>query len=58
MTRLTPDEKCESCGGVLVPPELVPAFTVPQYADYVCMKCGRPYRWVGNPPRLVTIFSQ
>jgi hypothetical protein len=24
-------------------------------ADYFCLQCGRPYRWIGTPPRLVTM---
>jgi hypothetical protein len=41
---------------VLVPPELATSFTAPHGTDYVCLKCGRPYRWsTGHPPRL-TLF--
>jgi len=58
MTKLTPDQLCEACGGILVPPALASTFTVPQGTDYVCLTCGRPYRWVGNPPRLITTYSQ
>jgi uncharacterized OB-fold protein len=52
MTKLIADEDCAACGSVLVPPTLVSGFTTPKEADYVCVRCGRPYRWVGNPPRL------
>jgi len=52
MTKLTADETCAACGGLLVPPELVSGFTVPKGTDYVCLNCGRPYRWLGNPPTL------
>jgi hypothetical protein len=54
MTKLTPDHRCDSCGGLLIPPDVVPDRVVPDRTDYVCLTCGRPYRWVGNPPRLVT----
>jgi DNA-directed RNA polymerase subunit RPC12/RpoP len=40
---------------VLVPPEIAPGLTAPAKADYVCLKCGRPYYWIGNPPTLQTI---
>jgi hypothetical protein len=57
MTKLTPDKTCDACGSMLVPPEVAPGFTVPKGTDYVCLKCGRPYRWVGNPPHLVAILA-
>jgi hypothetical protein len=25
---------------------------IPVTADYVCLNCGRAYKWEGNPPRL------
>ena len=53
MTKLTPDERCHSCGGMLLPPEL--AHGAPSGADYVCLRCGRPYRWTGTPARLATV---
>jgi hypothetical protein len=56
MTKLTPDDRCASCGGLLVPRELAAGAATPDNADYVCLICGRPYRWVGNPPRLATMF--
>jgi hypothetical protein len=55
MTRLIADDDCES-GSVLVPPQVVSGFKIPPRTDYVCLKCGRPYRWIGNPPRLVSTF--
>ena len=61
MTKITPDEKCETCGGLLVPRELVTHRAIPRDADYGCLRCGRPYRWVGDPPRLrplVVVQSQ
>jgi hypothetical protein len=42
---------------MLVPPELASGFKITKHADYVCVQCGRPYRWFGNPPRRVTIIS-
>lgn len=54
MTRLLPDERC-ACGSLLVPLELAFGFTVPQGTEYVCLRCGRAFRWVGNPPTL-TLF--
>jgi hypothetical protein len=54
MTRLAPNEPCRACQGVLVPPTIVPSsITVPPLTDSVCLRCGQPYRWFGNPPRLV-----
>jgi hypothetical protein len=59
MTKLTtPDENCTSCGGLLVSPQLATGFTVPEGTDYVCLTCGRPYRWAGNPAQLITIFRR
>jgi hypothetical protein len=55
MTRITPDEKCVVCGSLLIPPEIASGFRIPHGTDYVCMKCGRPYRWTGNPPKLTTL---
>lgn len=58
MTKLSPDEKCQSCGGVLVPPSVATQWQAPEGADYVCLRCGRPYRLAGTPPRLVTLFPK
>jgi DNA-directed RNA polymerase subunit RPC12/RpoP len=57
MTKLTPDEKCTACGGLLVPPALASGFSVPTGTDYVCLNCGRPYRWLGNPPKLTVLVA-
>lgn len=37
MTRLTPDEICASCGGMLVPRDMLPSGNVPLDAEYVCL---------------------
>jgi len=56
VTRLSPQEKCAECGGVLVPPELAVGTRVSSSADYVCLNCGRAYGWTtDNPPRLSLI---
>jgi hypothetical protein len=55
MTRLTAKMKCDSCGGLLVPPEMLSGVTIPKDTDYVCLKCSRPYQWIGDPPRLATV---
>ena len=55
MTKLFPEAKCTVCDGMLVPPVLAQPFTPVAGADYVCMNCGRAYRWVGNPPRLTAL---
>jgi hypothetical protein len=34
---------------------MAPFGTLPANADYFCLQCGRRYRWVGKPPRLVTL---
>jgi hypothetical protein len=47
--------RCASCSGMLLPPQIT-GFTPPPGTDYVCLKCGRPYRWAGYPPKLVTVF--
>jgi len=58
MTRLSPDETCTACGGVLVPPELAPDFRALKGADYVCFKCGRPYLCTNeNPPTLTVLVA-
>jgi hypothetical protein len=57
MTKVIADENCEACGSVLIPPQLASGFKIPAKTDYVYLKCGRPYRWVGNSPRLATVFS-
>jgi len=54
MTRIAFPDPCGSCGGLLVPPEILP-HPAHADADYVCLRCERPYRWVGAPPRLVTV---
>lgn len=61
VTRMSPDETCV-CGSLLFPPELesgirVPATTDYVCLDYVCLHCGRPYRWVGNPPKLTLLVA-
>jgi hypothetical protein len=33
---------------MLVPPIVAPQFQVPQGTEYVCLKCGRPFRWDGT----------
>jgi hypothetical protein len=45
MTRLHADQRCEVCDGLLVPPQIVTGVPLPPDADYVCIKCGSPYRW-------------
>lgn len=50
--RLIPDEHCE-CGSVLIPRRAA-SRTAPRDADYVCLRCGRPYQWSGTPQRLVS----
>jgi hypothetical protein len=59
MTTLTPAERCLICDGWLVPPQLVDPDQSRKVdvseADYVCIKCLRPYYWRGNPPRLVCL---
>jgi hypothetical protein len=55
LTRLSPEQKCTRCNGLLVPPTLALSFTPVAGADYLCMNCGRPYRWVGNPPKLTLL---
>ena len=37
---------------MLVPPELVTTPRPVSDADYVCVRCGTAYRWLGNPPKL------
>ena len=56
MTKVSADERCE-CGGLLVPPQFATGITVrvPKGTDYVCLTCGRPYRWNENPPRLTRV---
>lgn len=56
MTKLAADATCKACGGMLVPPE-VANVKVPEGTDYVCLKCETPYRWLGNPPRLLPIIA-
>ena len=56
MTRLVCPDPCRSCGGILVPPEILPHPTRGD-VDYVCLRCERPYRWRGHPPQLVTALT-
>jgi len=55
MTKLIPDNRCESCNGLLVPPAITDWASIHASADYVCLQCARPYNWRGQPPRLVTL---
>ena len=59
MTSLLPQQRCDVCGGSLVPPKLLGVSTMDapdaQEPDYVCMECQRPYYWHGNVPRLVSL---
>jgi hypothetical protein len=52
VTRVVAHERCAICGGLLVPSELAFEHVVPPNADYACLQCGRPYYWLGDPPRL------
>jgi hypothetical protein len=51
-TSLCPEKRCDSCGGMLVPPTVIPESVAS--ADYLCLQCGRPYSWSGTPPTLTT----
>jgi len=54
MTRLEPGERCDACGGQLVPPQIVNGLGPSHDADYICLRCRRAYRWtMDNPPRLL-----
>ena len=55
MTKLSPDVCCQLCGGVLLPPNILPPRVWPsrETPDYVCEKCEQPFWWRGNPPKLV-----
>jgi len=55
MTRLTANDRCNACGGVLVPPAAAFVDPVAPNTDYVCLQCGRPYRWIGTPPQLTLV---
>jgi hypothetical protein len=58
MTKLMSDERCAACGSPLVPPVVASGFTVPNGADFVCLGCGRPYRWTtDNPPKLTILVA-
>ena len=60
MTRPSPGENCTRCGSVLFPPELAVRifFAVfPPAADYVCVTCGRAYKWDGAPPTLSVLAA-
>jgi len=54
MTKLIPDERCQLCGGMLVPPNMLPPrdWPYPDKPDYVCKDCDQPFWWRGNPPKL------
>jgi hypothetical protein len=60
-TRMSPDETCV-CGSLLFRPELESGIRVSPNTDYicldyVCLHCGRPYRWVGSPPELTLLVA-
>jgi len=55
MTRLAANDRCAMCDGVLVPPAAAFVHPVPPNTDYVCLECGRPYRWIGTPPQLTPV---
>jgi len=57
MTRIAANRPCEACGGMLVPHELAFKRRLPPETAYVCVQCGRAYRWAGDPPRLTLIES-
>ena len=58
MTKLIPDERCIVCSAPLVPPSMASLTFKPfGHADYVCLRCGRPYRWLGSPPRLTVLAT-
>jgi hypothetical protein len=50
--KVIADTPCVSCGGALVLPTIAYGFVMPIDTDYVCLKCGAAYRWVGRPARL------
>jgi len=52
MNNVVAHAKCDTCGGVFVPPAVASHVTVWPAMDYVCIKCGREYRWVETPPKL------
>jgi CRP/FNR family transcriptional regulator, cyclic AMP receptor protein len=54
-TTPTRDERCIECGSLLVPRNLAFGVIISAEADYVCVKCLRAYRFVGNPPRLTML---
>jgi uncharacterized protein with PIN domain len=57
MIRPASDDRCGTCGGVLVPPTAAFEIIVPAGADFVCSKCRRAYRWEGSPPRLTALVA-
>ena len=57
MTRLFPDDKCTRCGSLLYPPQLASGMEIPATADYVCLNCGRAYKWEGNPLMLTVLAA-
>ena len=54
MTKLLADDRCEFCGGLLVPPLIMGRETRWPEADYVCLTCDRPYHWENHSPHLVS----
>jgi hypothetical protein len=58
LTRLIADTDCASCGGLLVPPEVASSAWIPEGVDYICLTCGLPHAWVGNPPRLAQMMPR
>jgi hypothetical protein len=36
--KISPDERCAVCGGILILPHLAVGFIVPAEADYMCLK--------------------
>ena len=57
MTRLLPDDACSRCESLLIPPQLAVGMKIPATADYVCLKCGRAYKWEGHPPTLKILVA-
>jgi hypothetical protein len=57
MTQLCADEDCDASRDLLVLPVVASGFPVPEAANYVCLKSGRPDRWVENPPTLTLLVA-
>ena len=57
LTALIADTRCESCEGILVVPRMIGGPAVRMDAAFVCVRCNRPYYWVGEPRRLNTRVS-